>query len=111
MKNSQPQLVSPKDEQFQRHHSKGVLKGRPPFNHNSSNNQSFRLSHQNSQSSLNINGQQKENIQEVLSHASEKKFGLGGRIISSLNLNSRKPPRGGEVNQFMLAQSRNNSIS
>ena len=70
---------------------KGPMKSRPPLVKTLGNpNSSFRLSQQNSHASLNINGPQKENIQEVLSMASEKKFGLGGRIVSSLNTHQRK---------------------
>jgi len=45
---------------------------------------SYLVSNQKSQASINMNGQSREQVQEVLSMASEKKFGLGGNIISGL---------------------------
>lgn len=47
-------------------------------------NNSYLMSAQKSQASININNQSREQIQEALSLASEKKFGLGGNIITGL---------------------------
>mmetsp|Transcript_3304 Transcript_3304/g.4435 ORF Transcript_3304/g.4435 Transcript_3304/m.4435 type:complete len:111 (-) Transcript_3304:220-552(-) len=47
-------------------------------------NNSYLMSAHKSQASINMNNQSREQIQEALSMASEKKFGLGGNIITGL---------------------------
>ena len=72
-------------------------------------NNSYLASNQKSKASLALNGQSREQVQGVLTIASEKNFGLGGNIITGLN----KPGMGGGLGSFSrnsMTQSGMNTI-